>query len=152
MIKFIGKIKLGPNDIGGNEVSFTTDKDEYTLVYDEVEFELIDKMEKIFPLDDFPKAEICEIFISKKDDNSNDCLYPVVSEHESKNNTPKFQKYCETFDKILILPDAVYSLTPEAHLYYSLINEGLISENKEFDFVKMNKIITSISNKLKTDN
>ena len=64
MIKFIGKIKLGPNDIGSNEVEITYEKSETELLYDEVEDGLLIEMDKRFSHDNFPKAEIYEIFIS----------------------------------------------------------------------------------------
>lgn len=146
MIKFIGKIKLGPNDIGSNEVIITYEKNETELTFDEVEDNLLIEMDKLFPQNDFPKAEIHEIFISKIEDDEKECLYPVVSDHDVDNKTEKFKRYQSQYDKILVLSEAVYELTPEIKLYFSLIKQGLLTKETEFNFEKMHELISEISN------
>jgi hypothetical protein len=146
MIKFIGKIKLGPNDIGSNEVTVTYEKSETELTFDEVEDNLLIKMDKLFPQNDFPKAEIYEIFISKLEDDKKTYLYPVVSDHDADNKTKKFKRYQSQYDKILVLPEAVYELTPEMKLYFSLIKQGLLTKETVFNFKKMHTLIGKISN------
>jgi hypothetical protein len=144
MIKFIGKIKLGPNDIGSNEVEVTYEKSETELLYDEVEDDLLTEMDKLFPQNDFPKAEIYEIFISKIENDKKEYLYPVVSDYDVDNKTEKFKNYQSKYDKILVLPEAVYELTPEMKLYFSLIKQGFLNENTEFNFEKMHALINEI--------
>lgn len=144
MTTFIGKIKLGPNDNGHNEVTINLNKDETELLYDEVEYALLTEMDKLFPEDDFPKAEIYEIFISKLEDDGKNYLYPVISNYEDEKRTEKFKKYQSQYNKILVLPDAVYELTPEMKLHFSLIKEGILYDNDEFDFKKMHKILMSL--------
>jgi hypothetical protein len=146
MIKFIGKIKLGPNDIGSNEVIITYEKNETELTFDEVEDNLLIEMDKLFPQNDFPKAEIYEIFISKLENDGKNYLYPVVSDHDAEEKTEKFKKYQSQYDKILVLPEAVYELTPEMKLYFSLIKEDLLTKETEFNFEKMHELISKISN------
>jgi hypothetical protein len=146
MIKFIGKIKLGPNDIGSNEVEVTYEKSETELLYDEVEDSLLTEMDKRFSHDDFPKAEIYEIFISKIEDDKKEYLYPVVTDYDADNKTEKFKSYQSRYNKILVLPEAVYELTPEMKLYFSLIKEGLLTKETEFNFEKMHELISKISN------
>lgn len=141
MTKFIGKIKLGPNDIGSNEVEVTYEKSETELLYDEVEDGLLTEMDKRFSHDDFPKAEIYEIFISKIEDDEKTYLYPVISDHDADNKTEKFKNYQSKYNKILVLPEAVYELTPEMKLHFSLIEQGILDANDEFDFVKMHNIL-----------
>jgi hypothetical protein len=141
MTKFIGKIKLGPNDIGSNEVVVTYEKSETEFLYDEVEDGLLTEMDKLFSHDDFPKAEIYEIFISKIEDDEKEYLYPVVSDHDADNKTEKFKSYQSKYNKILVLPEAVYELTPEMKLYFSLIKQGILNDNSKFDFEKMHNIL-----------
>ncbi len=143
MTKFIGKIKLGPNDNGHNEITVQFDKDENELLYDEVEDRLLTEMDKLFSIDDFPKSEIYEIFISKIEDDEKECLYPVVSDYDVDNKTEKFKSYQSKYNKILVLPEAVYELTPEMKLHFSLIKQGILNENSKFDFEKMHNILMS---------
>ena len=143
MTKFIGKIKLGPNDNGHNEVTVQFDKDENELLYDEVEDRLLIEMDKLFSIDDFPKSEIYEIFISKIEDDEKTYLYPVISDYDVDNKTEKFKRYQSKYNKILVLPEAVYELTPEMKLYFSLIKQGILNENSKFDFEKMHNILMS---------
>jgi predicted alpha/beta superfamily hydrolase len=103
-------------------------------------------MDKLFPQNDFPKAEIYEIFISKLENDGKNYLYPVVSDHDAEEKTEKFKKYQSQYDKILVLPEAVYELTPEMKLYFSLIKEGLLTKETEFNFEKMHELISKISN------
>jgi hypothetical protein len=142
MTKFIGKIKLGPNDIGSNEVVVSYEKNETELLYDEVENDLLDEMHKLFPQNYFPKAEISEIFISKYEDKcEKECLYPVVSDSEADEKTDKFKNYKTKYDKILVLQSALYVLTPEMRLHFSLIEQGILNINDEFNFEKMHNIL-----------
>ena len=144
MTKFIGKIKLGPNDIGSNEVVVTYEKNETELLYDEVEDGLLTEMDKRFSSDDFPKAEIYEIFISKIEDDEKEYLYPVVTDYDAHKKTEKFKSYESKYNKILVLPEAIYELTPEMKLYFSLIKQGILNDNNKFDFEKMHNILNEI--------
>ena len=47
----------------------------------------------------------------------------------------------KTFIKYLVLPDARYSLTPEAKLWMDLKKNGIIDEDAEFDFEKYHKMV-----------
>lgn len=143
MTKFIGKIKLGPNDIGSNEVEVTYEKSETELLYDEVEDGLLTEMDKRFSHDDFPKAEIYEIFISKIEDDEKEYLYPVVTDCDAHRKTEKFKSYQSKYNKILVLPEAIYELTPEMKLHFSLIEQGILNVNDAFDFKKMHNILMS---------
>jgi hypothetical protein len=151
MTKFIGKIKLGPNDNGHNEVAVTFNKDETELLYDEVEDELLSEMDKLFPQNDFPKAEIYEIFISKLENDGKNYLYPVISDYDADNKTEKFKSYQSKYNKILVLPYAIYELTPEMKLHFSLIKQGILNVNDEFDFEKMHNILVSIKESKKNN-
>ena len=100
-------------------------------------------MDKRFSHDDFPKAEISEIFISKIEADEKEYLYPVISNYDTDNKTEKFKSYQSKYDKILVLPEAVYELTPEMKLHFSLIEQGILKDNDEFDFEKMHNILMS---------
>lgn len=151
MTKFIGKIKLGPNDNGHNEVAVIFDKDETELLYDEVEDGLLTEMDKLFSIDDFPKVEIYEIFISKLENDGKNYLYPVISDYDVDNKTEKFKSYQSKYNKILVLPEAVYELTPEMKLHFSLIKQGILNDNSKFDFEKMHNILLSLKESKKNN-
>jgi hypothetical protein len=127
-------------------VSITYEKNETELTFDEVEDNLLTEMDKRFSHDDFPKAEIYEIFISKIEDDKKEYLYPVISDYDAENKTEKFKRYQSQYDKILVLPYAIYELTPEMKLYFSLIKHGLLTKETEFNFEKMHELISEISN------
>lgn len=145
MSKFIGKVKLGPNDNAQNEVCVELEGSELDLTFDDVEVALFDKMTEIFPEDYYPKAEISEIFILETNGNFID-RYPVLSDEEFESKKDEYKHYA----KILCLPYAVYSLTPEAKLHLCLSRYGL-SDEDVFDLATMKKLYAELKEIFKND-
>lgn len=146
MSKFIGKIKLGPNDTAHNEIEIELQSPETDLMFDDVEFGLYNEMEKHFPEEYYPKAEISEIFILETDSDGNENRYPVLSDEEFESKKDLYKNY----SKILCLPYAVYSLTPEAKLHVCLSRYGLLDEDV-FDLTMMKKLYAELKEIFKND-
>lgn len=142
MTKFKCTVDLGPNSSAENIVYAEFDKDEFDLTYDEVIDELYSEMDEKYPTEFYPKAEIKDIFIIKHE-NGKDNEYPVLAESQ---NTDKYQL---AFDKILVLPEARYSLTPEMKLYMNMVKRGLIDKDHEFDFDEMHEICGEFNSYMK---
>ena len=124
-------------------VDVTINKDEEHLTYDEVEdaiYKCVDEQyHYLSSIDDnnidddslFP--EIISIVINSDDGES----YPVISESMDDSELKKDG----AFAKYLVLPDAVYSLTPECALWMNLKANGIIDEDAPFDFAKYHALV-----------
>lgn len=129
-----------PRNYNQDEVTVDVylDKDDINLTYDEVEDAILDKVNDLYrytddiddDYEDYP--EIVSIVI-----NTDDGSYPVISESMDDSELRKDT----AFSKYLVLPDAIYSLTPEAELWMNLKKNGIISEDSPFDFEKYHKMI-----------
>lgn len=137
-----------PKDYGPNEVTVDVelDKDEEHLTYDEVEDAIYDKVDKMFyymrdsiddeiddEREDYPT--IVSLVINADDGES----YPVISESMDRSELDSSNVYT----KYLVLPDATYSLTPEALLWMQLKENGIIGKDTPFDYDKYHRIINS---------
>ena len=133
-----------PKDYDRNEVTvdIELDKDEEHLTYDEVEDAIYDKVDKMFyymhnsiddEREDYPT--IVSLVINADDGES----YPVISESMDSSELDSSNVYT----KYLVLPDATYSLTPEALLWMQLKENGIIGKDTPFDYDKYHRIINS---------
>ena len=126
-------------------VDVELDKDEEHLTYDEVEDAIYKKVDELYhympeSIDDLYECydedeewpSIVSIVI-----NTDDGSYPVISESMDDSELRKDT----AFSKYLVLPDAIYSLTPEAELWMNLKKNGIIGEDAPFDFEKYHKMI-----------
>ena len=77
-----------------------------------------------------PPYEVIDIVI-----NVNGESYPVVSEVHDVNKLRE-----EGYEKILVLPDALYSLTPECKIWMELREAGIIGSDAPFDYAKYHAI------------
>lgn len=121
------------------------DKDEEHLTYDEVEDAIYKKVDELYH---YMPESIDDLYESYDEDeewpsivniviNTDDGSYPVISESMDDSEL----KNDKTFIKYLVLPDARYSLTPEAKLWMDLKKNGIIDEDAEFDFEKYHKMV-----------
>lgn len=139
---FSAVVKL-PYDNEEVTVDVEIDKDEINLTYDEVEDAIYDKVQELYdePTSDLDYDEmtdedypsIVDLVINADDGES----YPVISESMDDSELKK----SDAFAKYLILPDAIYSLTPEAKLWMDLKKNGIIDEDSPFEFEKYHNII-----------
>ena len=124
-------------------IDIELDKDEEHLTYDEVEDAIYKNVDEQYHYssniddnnidDDSLFPEIISIVINSDDGES----YPVISESMDDSELKKDG----TFAKYLVLPDAVYSLTPECALWMNLKKNGIIDEDAPFDFDKYHALI-----------
>lgn len=135
MSEFLIKIKLGPKDNGSNKMIVKYDKTIEEMVYDDLINFLYDEMEKEFPKEDYPKADISEIFINEIE-NDKKCLYPVLADSQFEKNKEKYNK---DYKKILVLPEYTYELTPACKMSMMLSKHGLYDFD-EYDMEKMNSL------------
>lgn len=141
--KFKAEVKLGPGKIETIEFSLKANDSE-CLTYDEVEFAAYDKKDAEYPKSYYPKAELNGLILIKND-SGNWC--PVLSESDKKEI--KEIKESKKYDMFLVLPDAVYSVTPEYSLYMKMVEIGAIDPDKfEFDYEKMHSIVESSTKKI----
>lgn len=137
MIDFIGTVKLNKNSKNGINIEFDLPKDkEEDLVWDDVEDALLKAVERDISIEVAENAEILEINIVK-DRNK----YPVISESQSKDKK-LIDRLSKDADKILILPEYKYSITPEYKLWLKLFEQGIVNEDDKFDFNKMTELLT----------
>ena len=135
-----------PNAYCNEEVTvdIELDKDIDHLTYDEVEDAIYTKTIKehgisepdVYDNDDYDDADFCHIInivINEKDGES----YPVISESMDDSKL----KSSKTYSKFLVLPDALYSLSPECKLFMQLKEQGIIDEDAAFDYDKYHKIL-----------
>lgn len=140
MTQFIIKIKLGPKDKGCNEMVVNYDKNVDDMVYDDLLDTVYDELVKEFPVEDYPKADISEIFIVEHE-NDGEKLYPVLAESQFNENKEKYDK---TYEKILVLPEYTYSLTNACKLSLILSKHGLRCEDGDFNMEKMNALYENL--------
>lgn len=124
-------------------IDIELDKDEEHLTYDEVEDAIYKNVDEQYHYsssiddsnidDDSLFPEIISIVINSDDGES----YPVISESMDDGELKKDG----AFTKYLVLPDAVYSLTPECALWMEMKNAGIISEDAPFDFAAYHKLV-----------
>ena len=134
-----------PNNYGQDEITVDVvfDKDEEHLTYDEVEDAIYRKVDELYHYmpesdedlyeDDEDWPTIISIVINADDGES----YPVISESMDDSELKKDK----AFSKYLVLPDAIYSLTPESKLWMNLKKNGIIDNDAEFDFEKYHAMI-----------
>ena len=125
----------------GKDVTFDVDipKNELDLTYDEVEDAIYKELYAYLGIN---KDEACD---EKYDGykiagiviNCDDESYPVIPEDVDDSELKKSQE----FTKYLVLPWATYSLTPEAKLWLSLKDNGIIDEDAPFDFENYHKLV-----------
>ncbi len=124
-------------------VDVELDKDEENLTYDEVEDAVITKAceengyDEDFYADRDMFPQIVSLVVNADDGKS----YPVLSESMDASELKASKEY----DKYLVLPEARYSLTPEAKLWMMLKDEGLIGEDAQFDFDAYHELVTSMA-------
>ena len=141
---FSAVVKL-PESIGGEEATIDVelDKDEMHLTFDEVEDAILAKVEDEYgfsiasldedDIDDDSKFPTVISIVINKDDGS----YPVIAESIDDKALAK----SKVFDKYLVLPYAIYGLTPECKLWMQLKESGVIDADAPFDFDKYHSII-----------
>lgn len=135
-LDFVAVVSLG-RGIKDLKVEFSVNlenkKDELDgLTWDEVYDSAVETAENTYTVDDFPKMEITDIFI-KKDGGE----FRVLAEDHSEEDL----KGCPG-GKILILPYARYSLTPEFEKYMKLSEAGLV--NFEYSVEKMRELMETM--------
>ena len=113
------------------EMNIEENENGIMCTFDEIEFEADNMIIKEFGKD-IPIAET-EYFIIEDDKR-----YPVKSEDEDKKIIDKCAK---EYGKVLILPVAVYTLTPEMKCYMNMIKSGIIDEDTEFDYEKFKNFL-----------
>lgn len=119
------------------DFSIETNGDELNMTFDEVLDNATVYVDKKYPQEFFPDLNICSIFIYDKENK--DSMYPVVSESDKK--TLKKLEKSGGYEKILILPDALYRLTPAALLATELSKYGIIKNIWDADMKIYSKII-----------
>lgn len=144
---FVATVKTSPLDRRPNlnEITVTLPKCETELLWDDVVDAAYDVMEKEFPANCYPKADIHEVFILDHDDNSK--RYPVVRSGDAE-KIKELDK-SKTYEKFLVLEEARYSLTPEYALFQRLQKVGLLAADEVFDFEKMREVIDGVKGYLK---
>ena len=135
-----------PEEWDNEEVTVDVElcKDEEHLTYDEVEDAILSKVDDIWHCmpdinnddcleDDSLWPSIIDIVINADDGES----YPVISESMDDSKLKKDQ----AFTKYLVLPDAIYGLTPECKLWMELKETGILPKDTPFDFAKFHKMV-----------
>lgn len=118
-----------------NEFFFQMNKQPLELCYDEVVDEAMKILEEKFPESFYPSADISMLWVY---DGVDEDWFPVFPE-----NSGDEAKVCRegNFKKALVLPYAVYSLTPEMKLFLALKDENYFEDDSEFDFAEMHRIL-----------
>ena len=131
-------VRLGPGKIETIEFSLNPpSEDEGHLTYDHVEFAAMDEMDVKYPHDYYPKRDIDGYILIKNDEGK---WSPIVSEGD-KDGIKELQKSKE-YDRFLVLPEATYSIAPEYALYMSMVENGMVDQNKvEYDYAKMHQML-----------
>lgn len=145
---FSAVVKLPKENYNGEDftVDVELDKDEEHLTYDEVEDAVYKELFSHMPMlermvdesdidDDDAWPTIVDLVVNSLDGES----YPVVS--ESMADKIAVLNEDKSYTKYLVLPDAVYSLTPECKLWMQLKEEGIINEDAEFDFDRYHNLV-----------
>ena len=118
------------------EMNIEKNENGIMCTFDEIEFEADDVIIKEFGKD-IPIVET-EYFIIEDGKR-----YPVKSENEDKKI---IDKYAKEYGKVLILPVAVYTLSPEMECYMNMIKSGIIDEDTEFDYEKFKNFLENNKN------
>lgn len=144
---FVATVKTSPLDRRPylNEITVTLPKCEAELLWDDVVDAVYGVMEKEFPFDCYPKADIHEVFIFGHNDKSK--RYPVVRSGDVE-KIKELDK-SKTYEKFLVLEEAKYSLTPEYALFLQLQEVGLLHADDVFDSKKMREVIDGVKGHLK---
>lgn len=139
-MEFKASVKLAPNDSSNDVFVYIELNESDNITYDEVEYACLIAIDNEFKFEYYPYAKIDKIFV--KDNNANDeCScnwFPAISESEY-NPDDKLAWYNKHL-KIFVLPDAVYSLSPEYMLFRSLVDKGICDENS-FDYECFHEIL-----------
>lgn len=114
-------------------------KDVASLTYDEVEAAICDAVDKKHgysneSFEDEAPYEIASIVVNEGDES-----YPVLCEDDDTSEL----MHSKVYDKFLVLPWAIYELTPECKLWMKMKEMHLISEDASFDFDKYHKLVES---------
>lgn len=123
---FTGIVKLGPNvEVSVDFKTKPASKNDGHLTFDAVEDEMYSVLEKYYPEEYYPQSEVVRIYINEKGKQ-----YRVVAESDKK-TIAKLRRNKET---ILVLPNAVYKLTPPFALYSLLMEYGIINgDSPDYD-------------------
>lgn len=142
--EFKFNVRLGPGKIETIEFSLNPpNEDEGHLTYDYVEFAAMDEMDIKYPHDYYPKSDIDGYILIKNDVGG---WSPIISEGD-KDGIKDLQKSKE-YDRFLILPEATYSIAPEYALYMSMVENGMIDQNKvKYDYAKMHQMLQKFDEK-----
>lgn len=124
-----------------DQFDVTLDKNATDLTYDEVYDAVCNAVdaEYKFSTEDFEAEDdspysVVDIVINEDGES-----YPVVSESDVTSiDELKTDKECKKF---LVLPDALYSLTPECKMWMQLKEAGIIDEDAPFDFAKYHSLV-----------
>lgn len=117
-------------------VDFTvspTDQPDGHLTYDTVENKAYDEIERHYPEEYFPRADISGHILIKADFGKGIEWVPVLS--ESSKDVKKALK------SKLVLPDATYALSDEFMLYIEMKKNGLLPADMDFDYNVMHEKI-----------
>jgi hypothetical protein len=145
--KFVAYIKTSPVDEHpeNHAICFTIKKSVDDILFDEVEEAVYFQMDKSFPEQYYPSADISDIFIFDSDNDTK--KYPVLCE-DDKAKIDELQAKMKLknadFDKFLVLPSAIYTLTAESAVYMLLKDMGYIDEYEEFKIEDMKKIVDKV--------
>ena len=135
MPTFVGYVRnLDTKEV--SEILVTMSKPIEELTYDEVEIAISDKFDEKNPPTDRLRTELHKITIV--DEKDPDIQWPVFHEDDPEIDVQQKMKTCKQF---LVLPNAVYSLTPECKLWMKLIEKGVLEEDSEFNFEKMHSLL-----------
>ena len=124
-----------------DQIDITLDKHDVDLTYDEVYDAVCNAVDKEYKLDctlededNEPPYEVIDIVINVDGES-----YPVVSESDVASiDELKADKECKKF---LVLPDVLYSLTPECKMWMQLKEAGIIDEDAPFDYAKYHSLV-----------
>ena len=124
----------------GSEDQFdvTLDKNATDLTYDEVYDAICNAVdaEYMFSAEDFEAEDDSPYSVVDIVINADGESYPVVSESD---DVEQFTN--AGYQQILVLPNALYSLTPECKMWIKLKEAGIIDEDAPFDFAKYHALV-----------
>ena len=121
-----------------DQIDVTLDKKATDLTYDEVYDAICNAVdaEYMFSIKDFETEDdspynIVDIVINEDGES-----YPVISDSD---DVEQFTN--SGYQKILVLPNAQYSLTPECKMWLKLKESGIIDKDAPFDFAKYHALV-----------
>lgn len=133
-IRFEAEVNLGKNvnTVVQFSVEVEDGKDEMSLVWDDVFEKACSATDELYSEDDFPNMDIVRIFIKTEDGT-----FPVLNEDD------KPEDLKDQFKRMLILPLAHYSLSPEYRLWMNMHDKHLVQG--PFDYDQMHELLKGVT-------